>query len=310
MNILLLGAEGFVGSNVRAVFGRHGVSLCARSRRDGWDLTDEEQTRRNLQEIEPQVIINCAALVGSLNYVSERAAEIVDQNMRMLLSLYHACAEVAPQARIINPVANCAFPGHLTVYRESSLWEGEPHSTVLSYGATRRMMIVLAQCYREQFGLRSLNLFVPNMYGPHDSTDPNKAHALNALVAKVVKAKAEGSDRLDVWGTGRAVREWLYVGDFARLLVELVPRPEQSDDRSPVSVAQNKGWSVKAIVETIVEETGFEGQVVWDKSKPDGAFCKVMDDTRFRARFPGFQFISLREGVRETLRYYESIYPY
>lgn len=309
-SILLLGASGFVGRNVAETFQRHGVPCVGRSRRDGWDLTDDRETTRQLRDLQPDVIVNCAAMVGSLNYVTEQAADVADQNLRMLASLYRAAAQEVPRATIIHPVANCAFPGHLTLYREDSFWDGPLHPSVQSYGSTRRMLVVLAECYRMQHGLRSVNLFVPNMYGAHDSCDPNKAHALNALVSKVVAAKARGDAELPVWGSGVAVREWLYAGDFARLLIELLPRLGERVFDEPVNIGQKQGLSVREILAAIVEETGYQGRITWDTARPEGAPCKVMDDERFRQLFPRFGFTQFRSGLRSTIEFYESIYPY
>ncbi|HEY5316111.1 MAG TPA: NAD-dependent epimerase/dehydratase family protein [Pirellulales bacterium] len=309
MRILLLGATGFVGRNVAEVFADAGVPLVARSRRDGWDLMDPARTERELRDLKPQMIINCAASVGSLNYVTEQAADIVDQNMQMLLNLYRACAAVAPQATIINPVANCAFPGELSLFREDSVWDGELHSSVVAYGSTRRMLLVLSDCYRMQRGLRSVNFFVPNMYGPYDSTDPNKAHALNALVSRAVRARASGETSLTLWGSGIAIREWLYAGDFARLLLEAIGRLDEPHFNQPLNFAQNRGWSIRQIIELVLAEYDFDCRIEWETSKPDGAPCKIMDDARFRAVFPEFRFTDLRRGIRATIDYYESLQP-
>ena len=172
------------------------------------------------------------------------------------------------------------------------------------------MMVVLGECYARQYGIRTVNFLVPNMYGPYDSVNPDKAHALNALVAKIVKVTKEGCERLDVWGTGTAIREWLYAADFARFAVEAMERLDEDAFAEPLNVAQNRGHSVKDIVQIITEEAGFTGEIDWDRDKPDGAPCKVMDDARFRSVFPDFAFIDLRTGVRQTMEYYQSVYPY
>jgi GDP-L-fucose synthase len=310
MRVLLLGASGFVGRNVVHAFRDSGHDLVPRSRRDGMDLTETAATIEAVRAIAPDVVINCAAVVGSLNYVTEKAADVVDANMRMILNVYRAVAEAAPRAVIVNPVANCAFPGDLEVYREDLFWAGEPHRSVLSYGSTRRMMVVASQCYAWQHGVRSVNLFVPNMYGPNDSTDPNKAHALNALVSKLVKARAERLPEFVVWGTGAPIREWLFAPDFARVLLDVVGRLDRDPFDAPVNVGQKHGLTVREIVDILVAELGYGGRVVWDREKPDGAPRKVMDDRLFRERFPDFRFTALKDGIRATVGFYESVYPY
>jgi GDP-L-fucose synthase len=167
------------------------------------------------------------------------------------------------------------------------------------------MMWVLSQCYREQYGVRSVNLIVPNMYGPFDSVNPNKTHALNALVIKFVKAVARGEREIEVWGTGRPIREWLYVGDFAHLVRRTIENGEDSLD--PVNLAQNKGETVMELVELIKRQVGFSGDIVYNTKYQDGSPKKVMDDAYFQQRFPGFTFTPLEEGIARTVEYYQGI---
>jgi GDP-L-fucose synthase len=310
VKILILGGHGFVGKNVVEILKDSEYELFSLSRRDGLDLTDYEVTKRYFSEIKPEVIINCAALVGSLNYVTQQAAEIVDINMRIILNIFKAAQNATPDAVLINPVANCAFPGELETYTEDSLWTGKIHQSVLSYGSTRRMMTVISECYKMQHGFRSMNFLVPNMYGPHDSTDPNKAHALNALISKMVKAKRENKKEIEVWGSGIAIREWLYAKDCAAIFLDAVEKIEAVGFDEPVNIGQNFGLSIRELVRIIKNETGFKGDIVWNRSMPDGAPRKVMDDTRFRKIFPEFHFTDFSAGIRETIKYYEFIYPY
>jgi len=190
-------------------------------------------------------------------------------------------------------------------YEERGLWDGPIHPSVLSYGSTRRMMWVLSKCYREQYGVRSVNLIVPNMYGPYDSVNPNKTHALNALVIKFVKAVASGASEVEVWGTGKPIREWLYVGDFARLVLRVIEGGEDSLD--PVNLAQNKGQTVSELVDAVRAQVGYEGEIVYNTKFQDGSPKKVMDDTYFRQRFPGFEFTPMEAGIAKTVSYYQGI---
>ncbi|MCG5053725.1 MAG: NAD-dependent epimerase/dehydratase family protein [Myxococcales bacterium] len=306
-NFMVLGASGFVGRHVVDALKKSGFEVSAISRKD-CDLRDVGQVKRLLASTPCRVIVNCAAHVGSLVYVTEQAATVVEDNMRLLLALYRATAEVSPETLIVNPVANCAFPAHLEKFTEGDLWSGPLHRSVMSYGSTRRMMMILSECFEMQHGVKSLSLFVPNMYGPYESTDPTKAHALSALVSKVVKAKRLGERKLEVWGTGIAIREWLYAPDFARIVAEVLG--EDLALPAAFNVAQASGLSVRELVDILVEETGFSGEIIWDRSKPDGAPIKVMDDELFRRVFPAFKFTPIREGIASTASYYESVFPY
>ncbi len=299
--VVVLGATGFVGRNVRDRLALDGHEVHGLSRTGGCDLLDLPAAWRQIEHLRPDYIVNCAAFVGSVNFVSDFAADVVDVNMRMLLNTYKIAQQMR-EAVLINPIANCGFPGGLDVYREGDLWDGPLDPSVKSYGATRRMIDVLADCYRRQYGVRSANLFVPNMYGPYDSHNPNKTHALNALVIKFVTAAKSGAEEVEIWGTGRPVREWLYVKDLARLVSRVVS--EGGFNGEPVSVAQNHGLSVDEIAALIAERVGFKGRLRRNTSYGDGSPRKVMDDTLFRGRFPDFTFTPMDQGLEETVAYY------
>ena len=310
MKIVLFGASGFAGRNVADMLRTQGVEFVGASRSTGLDLRDASVTAAFLREQQPTHIINCAAHVGSLNYVTEKAATVVADNSRMVLGMYEAVAQECPQALVINPIANCAYPATADIFREDEWWDGHLHRSVLSYGISRRLLWAAAECFQLQYGVRSIHLLTPNMYGPYDSTDPNKAHALNALISKFVKAEHTGQAELPIWGTGVAIREWLYAPDFARLVWEVLQNPDRPGLEQPTNLAQNDGLSVKELVGIIQDKFDYKGQLTWDTSKPDGAPKKVMDDHKFRQVFPEFQFTDFEAGIAETVKYYDSVYPY
>jgi GDP-L-fucose synthase len=274
------------------------------SRTTGADLFDLNATWSRLDAFRPDYIVNCAAIVGSVNYVSDFAADVVDANMRIILNTY----KVAQQMRevvVINPIANCAYPGIMNEYEESKFWDGPVHPSVLSYGSTRRLMYVLSQCYFQQYGVRSVNLFVPNMYGPYDSTNPNKTHALNALIIKFVRAVKSRTPEIEVWGTGKPIREWLYVKDFAEAVRRTIV--SGTNDLAPVNIAQNSGYSVTELVAALQSITGYTGMIRYNTKYGDGAPKKVMNDRLFKTRFPDFTFTGMEQGLRETIDYYQRI---
>ncbi|MBF9143440.1 NAD-dependent epimerase/dehydratase family protein [Hymenobacter properus] len=310
MKVVLFGAQGFAGRNVANELRQHQIEVIESSLRDGLDLRDADAVTAFLRVHQPTHIVNCAAHVGSLNYVTEKAATVVADNSRMILGMYEAIATACPQALVINPIANCAYPAKADLFREDEWWDGHLHRSVLSYGATRRLLWATAECFQMQYGIRSINLLTPNMYGPYDSTDPNKAHALNALISKFVKAEKIAQPELPIWGTGVAIREWLYAPDFARIVRAVLEQPDRSGLETPLNVAQNDGLSVKELVDIIQSKFDYQGRVVWDHTKPDGAPKKVMDDTRFRQVFPSFEFTDFEQGIANTIAYYESVFPY
>lgn len=308
MKIVLFGHTGFAGRNVAAELCSQDADFVVASRSTGVDLADPVATGAFLRKHRPTHIVNCAAHVGSLNYVTEKAATVVADNSRMILGMYEAVARECPDAVVVNPIANCAFPATADVFREDDWWNGHVHRSVLSYGTSRRLLWAVAECFQMQYGVRSVHLLTPNMYGPYDSTDPNKAHALNALISKFVKAEMLSHPELCIWGTGKPVREWLYAPDFARLVWQVLQNPDRPGLEQPTNLAQNEGLSVKQLVNIIQSKFNYRGRLVWDRSMPDGAPRKVMDDTKFRQVFPEFAFTDFHTGIAETVKYYESVF--
>lgn len=302
--VAILGGTGFAGRNVRDVLEAAGMTVGVFSRTTGCDLLDLTAAWASLDQFRPNYIVNCAALVGSVNYVTDFAADVVDVNMRIILNTYKIAQQMR-EAVVVNPIANCAYPGVMDVYEERKFWDGPMHPSVLSYGSTRRMMWVLSKCYADQFGVRSINLIVPNMYGPYDSTNPNKTHALNALVIKFVRAVKYGLSEVEVWGTGKPVREWLYVKDLAEIMRRVILSGEVSIE--PVNVAQKTGYSVNDLVEIIARLVNFKQHIVYNARFQDGSPKKVMDDAYFRQRFPDFRFTNLEAGLLETIEYYQRL---
>ncbi|HTK82444.1 MAG TPA: NAD-dependent epimerase/dehydratase family protein, partial [Bacteroidota bacterium] len=202
MNIVVLGGHGFVGTKLSERLARDGHHVMPMSRRDGLDLTDFDVTRRRFLELKPDVIYHCAAHVGSVHYVTSYAGAVTQDNVRMALNIYRAVQEVCPTVRIVNPLANCSYPGTADVYYESEWEKGEVHPSVYAYGNSKRMTYVLSWAYRQQYGTKSVNFFVPNTFGPGDHTDPNKTHAINGMILRMIKAQRAGDKEFEVWGTG------------------------------------------------------------------------------------------------------------
>jgi GDP-L-fucose synthase len=305
--IVLFGANGFVGRNVAEVLTERRISFVGASRSTGVDLKDSTCTMEFLTRHKPAFIVNCAAHVGSLNYVTVQAADVIADNARMILGMYESVAKVCPGTVIINPIANCAYPAKSDTFIEDQWWDGHLHRSVLSYGSSKRFLWSVAESFQMQHGVRSIYLMVPNMYGPYDSTDPNKAHALNALISKFVNAERTNQKKIEIWGTGIAIREWLYARDFGRIVVEVLEDPNKLGLSEPINIAQNFGLSVKELVQVIQKTFNYSGEILWDASKPDGAPKKVMDDRKFRKIFPGFVFTDFHQGINNTVEYYKSL---
>lgn len=304
MNIVVFGGHGFVGRSVMERLRSQGHSPTALSRVDGFDLLDYDSAREKLPELQPDVIINCVAHVGSLHYVSQFAADVVHDNLQVILNIYRILTEVCPTARLINPISNCSYPGAANVHRESEWWDGPVHDSVLSYGNTRRFIYVVARCYEMQHGISSVNMIAPNCYGPGDHTDPNKTHALNGMIIRMLQAKKAGQKEFEIWGTGQPTREWIYVKDLAYMLCNAISF--NGGLIYPINIAQNKAYSIRETAEMIKELIGYEGELVFNTGYQDGAPTKILDDTLFRQSFPEFRFTDIGEGIKETVKYYQA----
>lgn len=307
MKVALLGHTGFLGQNVAQALTSAEVPFTSASRANGVDLRDAVQAADFLAATRPDVILHCAAHVGSFHYVTENAAAVLLDNTRLVLSVYEAAARVCPQAVIVHPLANCVYPATAEMFYDAAWQDGPVHTTVLPFATTRRLAWAAGESFRLSHGMRSVSLLIPNMYGPFDSLDPNQTAALDALVSRFVTAKREGQPEVTIWGSGVAVREWIFAPDMARVMVEVAGHPTRPGLDQPLNIAQNSGISIRDLAEIIRQYVGYEGAVRYDTSKPDGALKKVMDDEQFRRAFPNFKFTSFEEGLAATVAYYQSV---
>jgi GDP-L-fucose synthase len=190
-----------------------------------------------------------------------------------------------------------------TVQREEEWREGPVHPTVVAYGTHRRLLQSLSDCYYRQYGVRTINWLVANAYGPGDSTDPNKVHALNGIIIRLLQAQAAGKRSFEIWGSGTPVREWVYVDDVARILLASLDIDEQIE---PVNFAQNRGYSILEIAEIASRLMRYPVEFEFRTDMPDGAPIKVLDNSRFQRAHADFAFTPLEDGVLETIAYYQT----
>lgn len=307
MKIIVLGGNGFVGKNIIEILLSNNLNAYSLSRREnGFDLYFLKNNDNQLKLLKnADYIVNCAANVGSMNYVTENAVNVLDSNARIILNLYYLLKQINSKAVVINPVANCGYPGHLNIFEEKDFWNGQVHQSVLSYGSTRRLLLSIADCYKQQYKIKTINYYVPNMYGEYDSTDPNKAHALNALISKFVKSQYENKE-INICGTGNVIREWLYAKDFGKIVLETIKRKNE-DFSENINIGQNNGVSVNDLISLI---NFSDISIKYDKTKQDGASIKIMSNKLFKKRFPDFLFTPLSDGIKSTINYYKFIYPY
>jgi GDP-L-fucose synthase len=301
--ILILGGFGFLGKNINSVLGTNDYEVYNESRRTGCDVLDLPQLKSKLKTINPDIIIFAAANVGSINYVSDYAASVIDDNLQMYLNLYKAVSSINKNIIILNPLANCSYPGIIDVQNESLWWEGEIHESVISYGMSQKTAYVISKCYEKQHGVKTVNLMLSGGYGENDYLDEEKTHAMNGIIMRMVKAKNNGDNEFVVWGTGSPIREWVYMPDIGRVMKEIIDN-ERYDLPNPLNIGQESGISITDIVIKTKELLNYDVNLKYDTTKQDGAPIKILGAEQFRNHFPTFKFTDYEFGMNKAINYY------
>jgi GDP-L-fucose synthase len=196
----------------------------------------------------------------------------------------------------------CAYPKHTPVpFHEDALWDGYPEETNAPYGVAKKALLVMLQAYREQYGFSGIYLLPVNLYGPGDNFDLASSHVIPALIRKFIAARDAGAPSVEVWGTGSASREFLYVDDAARAIVAA---SERYDGADPVNVGAGEEITIRHLVELIAKLTGYDGAIAWDSSRPDGQPRRMLDTSRARERFGFTAQVGLEEGLRDTITWW------
>jgi GDP-L-fucose synthase len=297
---VVTGGLGFLGRAVVSSLRSRGASVEVCSRRTGVDIRELAQIKRYLSDQTPDIVINCAAHVGGIAYNAKYPVPVYEDNLLLGLNLIRALAECGVR-KLVNVMPNCTYPGEAEIYREGEWWDGPMHPTVLTYGLPRKALWVQAWAYQGEKRLESIHLVLPNLYGPHDHFDILKSHALGALVRKIVDAKFRGENRVEIWGTGRPVREWMYVEDAAD---GIVVAAEKWSDLDILNLGSGEGCSIQELAEMIKGAAGWDGEFVYDASRPDGAPSKVLDVTKMKDKLGWFPKVSLTKGIPRTVAWY------
>jgi GDP-L-fucose synthase len=304
--ILILGGFGFMGKNLNQILDPGKYILESQSRRTGCDMRDLVTLRDKIQSIAPDIIIMAAANVGSISYVSKYAANVVHDNTLMYVNLYQAVTEVNPGIQIINPISNCSYPGVIDIQDEDSWWDGAIHESVEAYGTPKKIGFIISRCYQRQHGINTVNLIVPNAYGPHDYMDEERTHAMNGIIMRMIKSKMSGHEEFCLWGSGKPIREWVYMADVARLIAKIID-DDITDLPNPLNIGQQHGISINDSVDIIKRLLDYPVTVQHDVSKQDGAPVKIIGNGLFRKYFPDFDFTDYHTGITETINYYTKL---
>ena len=302
--IVVTGGAGFLGKNVQAELRKAGAtreSILVPTI-EQYDLTQEADVVRMYATMKPTMVIHLAAEVGGIGANRENPGRFFYANMAMGLHLIEHARQVGLK-KFVQVGTICAYPKFTPVpFKEADLWNGYPEETNAPYGIAKKAMLVMLQAYRQQYGFNGIYLLPVNLYGPGDNFNPRSSHVIPALIRKFVEAKRQNLPQVEVWGTGSASREFFYVEDCARGLVQATLK---YDGPEPVNLGAGFEITIKDLAEKIREMAGYQGRLVWDTSKPDGQPRRCLDVSRAKALFGFAAQMPFDEGLRRTINWWQ-----
>jgi GDP-L-fucose synthase len=317
--VIVTGGAGFLGNYVVNKLKTRGAKEIIIPRIEDYDLTeiqainrlfeDHDIQKRDLSEDkqsdtnEKVIIIHLAALVGGIEANRRKPADYFYANLMMGTQLMHEAWQRGVD-KFVAIGTICAYPKFTPLpFKEENLWEGYPEETNAPYGLAKKMLLVQAQAYRQQYDFNAIYLLPVNMYGPGDNFDLQTSHVIPALIRKSVEAQERGDDQIEVWGDGSPTREFLFVEDAAE---GILLASEYYNDPEPVNLGSGEEISIKELVQTITRLTGFTGELVWDTSKPNGQPRRVLDTTRAEDYFGFRAQTEFEEGLLKTITWYRN----
>lgn len=299
--VLVTGGAGFLGSVVCRRLSEEGANPVV-LRSAEVDLTRQAPTEEYVADLNPDIVIHLAAEVGGIGANRDNPGRYFYANAAMGINLIEAARQMGVE-KFVQVGTVCAYPKFTPVpFHEDELWNGYPEETNAPYGVAKKSLLVMLDAYRQQYDLNGIYLLPVNLYGPGDNFDPASSHVIPALIRKFTEAVDSGAPTVEVWGTGSASREFLHVEDAARGIVAATERYEGAE---PVNIGAGQEVVIRDLVETIASLTGFEGEIVWDTSKPDGQPRRRLDTTRAREFFGFEAVVSLEEGLAQTVCWWQ-----
>jgi GDP-L-fucose synthase len=299
--VLVTGGAGFLGTHVVRRIQAQGCHAVIVPRSREFDLREKAAIISLFEQARPDLVIHLAAVVGGIGANRRHPGQFFYDNAIMGLQLMEQ-ARLFDIEKFVALGTVCAYPKFTPVpFQEVDLWNGYPEETNAPYGLAKKMLLVQAQAYRQEYSLNAIYLLPVNLYGPGDNFDPETSHVIPALIRKCLEAVEGGQDEVVVWGSGQASREFLYVEDAAEAVVLAAERYHSPE---PVNLGSGRELSIKELVELIAELTGFKGRLVWDSTKPDGQPRRCLETTRAEQAFGFRARTDFREGLTRTIDWY------
>ena len=304
--VTVTGGAGFLGRRLVARLQASGARDVFVPRSAEYDLRTLDGINRALRDGRPDLVIHLAAVVGGIGANRENPGRFFYENAIMGIALMEE-ARLRGVAKFVTIGTVCSYPKFTPVpFREDDLWHGYPEETNAPYGLAKKMLLVQGQAYRTQYGFDSIHLIPVNLYGPGDNFDPASSHVIPALIKKCVDARTAGESWIEVWGTGAASREFLYVDDAAE---GIALAAERYDGAEPVNLGVGREITIRELTLMIARLTGFAGEIRWDPTKPDGQPRRALDTSRAMERFGFVAKTSFEDGLRRTIDYYAGQRP-
>jgi len=305
--ILVTGGAGFLGSFVVGKFRERGFKNIFVPRRKEYNLVEMEGVKRVYRDANPEIVIHLASKVGGIGANRANPGKFFYDNLMMGVQMMEIGRQVGLE-KFVAVGTICAYPKFTPVpFKEDDLWNGYPEETNAPYGLAKKMLLVQAQAYRQQYGFNTIYLLPVNLYGPRDNFDPDSSHVIPALIKKCIDAMHQPQSfnltpqSIGVWGTGKATREFLFVEDCAEAIVLATERYNKSD---PINIGAGFEISIKELVQLIVKLIGFKGDIIWDVSKPDGQPRRMLDTSRAEREFGFRAKTNFEEGLKKTIAWY------
>ncbi len=299
--VTVTGGAGFLGSFVTYKLRQRGAAEIFVPRIEEYDLVKSEDIQRMYDDARPDLVIHLAALAGGIGANRAQPADFFYINLMMGVQLMHEAWKREVE-KFVAIGTICAYPKFTPLpFKEENLWNGYPEETNAPYGLAKKMLLVQAQTYREQYGYNAIYLLPVNLYGPRDNFDLETSHVIPALIRKCVEAQDHGEQQVVLWGDGSPTREFLYVEDAAEGILLAAERYNRSE---PVNLGSGMEISIKDLAHLIARLTGYKGEFVWDTSKPNGQPRRALDITRAEEYFGFRAQMSFEEGLRRTIEWY------
>jgi len=301
--VLVTGGHGFLGHAVLKELKDKNCKEIIAPKRSECDLTIETNVVELFHKIKPDIVIHLAGKVGGIAANKAAPGEFFYKNL-MMGTLIFENARMCGVEKLVAIAAGCGYPKYLEVpFKESQFWDGLPDENSIGYSMAKKMLIIQSWTYREQYGFNSSILLPANLYGPHDNFHLENSHVVPALIRKFVEAKDKSDLEIVIWGSGKASREFLFVEDTAKAIVQVV---EDYDESGPLNLGTGLGTSIKELVEIISYLTDYKGKIIWDKSRPDGQPQRYYDMSLFKENLGYVPETSLKDGLKKTIDWYRN----